>query len=81
MPEARDLLLPDAGVGAGNAALAAVVAFFDRADQGLVGLPLYVWMRPDDLLSVHEASPQVETREQPGPCEIVSGGALAAVIA
>lgn len=73
LPEPHDLLLPDASVGAGNAALAAVVAFLDCADQGLVDLPLYVWMRADDLLSVHEASPQVETGEQPCPCEIVSG--------
>jgi hypothetical protein len=46
----------------------------------LVGLPLYVWVRADDLLSVHEASPQVETLKTTLPMRNCFRRALAAAM-
>jgi hypothetical protein len=61
LPQLRDAALSDAGVGAGNAALSAIVALFDTAYQRIIGLAFDIGVRSDDLFGVHGFSPAVWT--------------------
>jgi hypothetical protein len=57
LSQMRDTVFHDASVGAGNAGLRAIVAFFNAADQRVIGLAFYIRVGADHLLGVHRRSP------------------------
>jgi hypothetical protein len=54
-----DMVFPEAGVGAGKAGLAAIVAFLDAANERVVHPAVHVRMRADDVLNMHESPSRV----------------------
>lgn len=56
LSELLDALLAEAGVGASNARLSAVIAFINASDQGIIRLSLDVGMGADHFACMHRMS-------------------------